>query len=101
MSCACGWKTKGSGGQVEDQDFGVTTGRQREARCFANLQGITRRQVLPVDGKRAAHEVDIGDAAIVQIELGLLGAVEEAGVELRVGMDADRALRAVVGRDQA
>src|SRR5690606_482067 len=87
--------------QVEHQDLGALAGLDPDLRLVAVAQGVAGGQALAIDGGGAAKQVDVGQPPGGQGQPRLLGAVEQARVQARVLVHAQRAFGPVRGHQQA
>src|SRR5882762_5554182 len=87
-------------GQVEEQDLGALARREVEG-ARVGLERVARRKALAVHADRAARDVHIGLASRRGLVASALRAVEEAGVNARVLVDAHGTFAAVGRGDKA
>lgn len=72
---------------------------QGDVRFAFELERVAGAKLLPIDGKNAAYQMDIGFTCRVERQLGALVAVEQARIDSGVGVDGERIVRAI-GRGQ-
>jgi hypothetical protein len=90
-----------SGGEIENEDFGVVPVAEIEVLFIGQQCGIAGVQQVAIDDQATADEMHVGLARRVERQARRFGAVEQPGVDGGIGMDGQRPGGAVGRSDQA